>query len=46
MATCPIRLLTYKTAFFIGIMSARQISELAAFSMAKDLHTLDVRSFY
>lgn len=37
MATCPIRLLSYKVAFLVGITSARQVSELAVLSMAREL---------
>lgn len=37
MATCPLKELTFKTVFLIGITSARRVSELRALSTHKEL---------
>lgn len=37
MATCSLCLLMLKMVFLVGITSARQFSEVAALSVAKDL---------
>lgn len=37
IASCSLKLLTWKTLLLLGITSARWVSELVAFSMAKEL---------
>lgn len=37
LATCPLKELSLKTVFLVGIMLSRRVSEMAVFSVAKEL---------